>query len=190
SLATSGDRSRYRLVRADLAQRNDDVYGLLLDVEVLNDVMLALDPTDPRRARLLRALAAAFDRIDIADVPGTAAAARACLAPALQVPARHSSIRVIGVGHAHIDSAWLWPIRETVRKCARTFASAVRLMDDRPDYTFVCSQAAQYQWVQQLYPSLFEKMRTKVASGQFVPVGGMWVEADMNLPSGESLVRQ
>jgi alpha-mannosidase len=190
SLGTAGDRPLYRLARADLAERNDDVYELLLDVEVLYDVMLALAVDDPRRARLLRALASAFDVLDMADVPRTAAAARARLAPALALPARHSSMRVVGVGHAHIDSAWLWPIRETVRKCARTFASAVRLMDDRPDYTFVCSQAAQYDWMRQQYPQLFERMRTKVASRQFVPVGGMWVEADMNLPSGESLVRQ
>ncbi|MCU1359949.1 MAG: alpha-mannosidase [Ilumatobacteraceae bacterium] len=190
SLATAGDRSLYRLVRADLAVRSDDVYDLLLDVEVLYEVMLALDLNDPRRPRILRNLQHAFDRLDMDDVPGTAAAARASLATVLAVPARHSSMKVIGVGHAHIDSAWLWPIRETVRKCARTFASAVRLMDDRPDYTFVCSQAVQYQWMQQQYPELFERITAKVASGQFVPVGGMWVEADMNLPSGESLIRQ
>ena len=190
SPATAGDRSLYRFVRADLAERNDDVYDLLLDIEVLNDLMLALDLADPRRARLLRTLQTAFDRIDMAEVPSTAAAARALLAPALSLPARSSSMRVVGVGHAHIDSAWLWPIRETMRKCARTFASAVRLMDDRPEYRFVCSQAVQYQWMQQQYPALFERMRAKVATGQFVPVGGMWVEADMNLPSGESLVRQ
>ena len=83
---------------------------------------------------------------------GTAAAARARLAPALALPARPSSMRVVGVGHAHIDSAWLWPIRETVRKCARTFASAVRLMDDRPEYRFVCSQAAQYDWMRAAVP--------------------------------------
>ena len=80
SLHTAGERPLYRLVRADLAVRDDDVYGLLLDVEVLNDVMLALPLDDPRRARLLRALASAFDTIDIDDVPGTAAAARARLA--------------------------------------------------------------------------------------------------------------
>jgi alpha-mannosidase len=84
----------------------------------------------------------------------------------------------------------LWPIRETIRKCARTFASATRLMDDHADYRFVCSQAAQYSWMEQHYPTLFQRIADKVAAGQFVPVGGMWVEADMNLPSGESLIRQ
>lgn len=149
SLDTAGDRPLYRLQRADLAQRDDEVLGLLLDVEVLFGVMRGLALTDPRRARLLRSLERAFDRIDSDHVAATAPAARAELVPALAVPARQSSMRVIGVGHAHIDSAWLWPLRETVRKCARTFASAVRLMDDHPEYRFVCSQAVQYAWMEE-----------------------------------------
>ena len=189
-LDTAGDVALYRLARAELAVRDDEVFGLCLDVEVLMGVMHGLALTDPRRQRLLRQLEHAFDLIDVHDVAGTAVAARAALAPALAVPARRSSMQVIGVGHAHIDSAWLWPIRETVRKCARTFASAVRLMDDYPEYRFVCSQAVQYQWIEERYPALFARITDKVRSGQFVPVGGMWVEADMNLPSGESLVRQ
>lgn len=187
---TAGDALLYRVSTADLALRDDDVYHLCLDVEVLVGVMRGLALDDPRRHRLLRQITRAFDRLDMSDVGGSASAARELLRPALELPARASSMRVIGVGHAHIDSAWLWPIRETVRKCARTFASAVRLMDDQPAYRFVCSQAAQYEWMEQRYPALFERIRAKVASGQFVPVGGMWVEADMNLPSGESLVRQ
>ena len=89
----------------------------------------------------------------------------------------------MGVGHAHIDTAWLWPIRETKRKCARTFANALRLMDDYPDYRFACSQAAQYEWMRDGYPSLFERIQAKAAAGQWLPVGGMWVEADSNLPA-------
>ena len=80
--------------------------------------------------------------------------------------------------------------RETVRKCVRTFASAVRLMDAEPDFVFSCSQAQQYEWVRRSEPGLFDRIAEKVAAGQWVPVGGMWVEADMNLPSGESLARQ
>lgn len=187
---TAPDRPIYRLTRAELALRNDDVYALLLDAEVLQGAMRALDLHDPRRAHLLRTLEQALNVIDVRDVAGTAAAARAVLAPALATPARSSAMHVVGVGHAHIDSAWLWPVRETVRKCARTFASATRLMDDDPDYRFVCSQAVQYHWMEERYPALFERIRERVARGQFVPVGGMWVESDMNLPSGESIVRQ
>lgn len=190
SLDTAGDTPLYTLRCADLALRDDEVVGLCLDVEVLTGVMGALDLRDPRRQRLLRILERAFDAIDVDRVADTARHARSVLAPALEQTARSSSMRVIGVGHAHIDTAWLWPLRETVRKCARTFASAVRLMDDDPTYRFVCSQAVQYHWIEQQYPELFARIRGKVAAGQFVPVGGMWVEADMNLPGGESLVRQ
>jgi alpha-mannosidase len=190
SLDTAPNRPIYRLRRADLAVRDPEVDALILDVEVLFDLMGSLPHTDPRRRHLLRALERAFNTIDVRDVSGTAAQARLELAPALDVPARPSALNVIGVGHAHIDTAWLWPLRETVRKCARTFASATTMMDDYPEYRFVCSQAAQYDWMERQYPALFDRIRTKVADGQFVPVGGMWVEADMNLPGGESLVRQ
>ena len=81
-------------------------------------------------------------------------------------------------------------MRETVRKCIRTFASAVRLMDEYPEYRFACSQAQQYAWIEQAEPDLFGRIDIKVHGGQWIPVGGMWVEADMNLPSGESLARQ
>ena len=96
----------------------------------------------------------------------------------------------MATGHAHIDTAWLWPIGETVRKCTRTFASAVALMDDDPDHRFSCSQAQQYAWIAAREPELFARIADKVADGQWIPVGGMWVEPDMNLPSGESIVRQ
>ena len=190
SLRTAGDVPLYRLRQASLAVRDDELFHLLLDVESLLGLMTALPADGRRRQRLLRELQAAFDVIDLDDVSGTAPAARAALAPALAqqgAPDRH---QVIAVGHAHIDTAWLWPLRETVRKCARTFASATRMMDQYPEYRFVCSQAVQYHWMETRYPALFDRIRDRVATGQWQPVGGMWVEADMNLPSGESIARQ
>ena len=190
SLSTSGDQPMYTLRQASLAQRDDTVMHLLLDVEVLLGLMSALPTTDKRRQRLLRQLEAAFNVLDLAAVAATAADARALLEPALALRARDGAHHVIGVGHAHLDTAWLWPIRETIRKCARTFASATTMMDSYPEFRFVCSQAAQYQWMETNYPAIFERIKDRVATGQWQPVGGMWVEADMNLPSGESIVRQ
>jgi alpha-mannosidase len=115
---------------------------------VLLGLMTALPATDKRRQRLLRELEAAFNLIDMHDVGGSAAQARRALQPALALPARAGAHQVVAVGHAHIDTAWLWPLRETVRKCARTFASATRMMDAYPEYRFVCSQAVQYQWME------------------------------------------
>ena len=190
SLTTAGEKPLYRLRQAALACRDDTVLGLLLDADVLLGLARSLPPDEARRIRILRQLEGAFNLLDLDDVAATAAAVRRALKPALGLDARSGAHRVVAVGHAHIDSAWLWPIRETQRKCARTFASAVRLMDDYPDYHFSCSQAAQYDWIERSYPTVFEGIRDKVASGQWHPVGGMWVEPDMNLPSGESIVRQ
>jgi alpha-mannosidase len=190
SLDTAPAAPLYRLRQADLAVLDRTVYDLVMDAEVLDGTMRALPLEDPRRARLLRTLERAFDALDLDDVGGTAARSRAVLAPALALQARASAHTTVAVGHAHIDTAWLWPLRETVRKCTRTFASAVRLMDDEPDYRFVCSQAAQQEWIRVRHPALFARMQEKATAGQWIPVGGMWVEADMNLPSGESIVRQ
>ncbi|MDQ3391304.1 MAG: glycosyl hydrolase-related protein [Actinomycetota bacterium] len=181
---TAPDFPLYRLRRADAVLVDETAESLLYDFDVLDATMRVLDERDPRRAQLLDALVRALDRLP--DL----AAATAVLAPVLAMGARASAHHIVACGHAHIDTAWLWPIRETMRKCRRTFASAVALMDERPDYRFACSQAQQYAWIEQQDPDLFERIAAKVRSGQWLPVGGMWVEADMNLPSGESLVRQ
>ncbi|KAK6337991.1 Glycoside hydrolase, 38 vacuolar alpha mannosidase [Orbilia brochopaga] len=97
---------------------------------------------------------------------------------------------VFGTGHCHIDTCWLWPWDETKRKVARSWSSQVALMDQYPEHRFTCSQAQQYKWLQQYYPLLYDKVKAKVKSGQFQPIGGSWVEHDTNMPSGESLVRQ
>jgi len=97
---------------------------------------------------------------------------------------------IVAVGHCHIDTAWLWPYDETIRKCACSGSSQLRNMEMFPSYNFACSQAQQYDWVKIHYPQLWSRILEKVKSNHFVPVGGTWVEMDCNLPSGESLVRQ
>jgi alpha-mannosidase len=97
---------------------------------------------------------------------------------------------VYGIGHCHIDSCWLWPFAETKRKVARSWSNQCDLMDRYPELNFACSQAQQYKWLKELYPSVFDRVKKKVSEGRFHPIGGSWVEHDTNLPSGESLVRQ
>ncbi|KAF2099330.1 hypothetical protein NA57DRAFT_37910 [Rhizodiscina lignyota] len=97
---------------------------------------------------------------------------------------------VNGVGHCHIDTCWLWPWAETKRKVARSWSSQCDLMDRYPELRFCCSQAQQYKWLKEYYPSLFDRVKEKVKKGTFQPIGGSWVEHDTNMPSGESLVRQ
>ncbi|CAL4079511.1 unnamed protein product, partial [Meganyctiphanes norvegica] len=94
------------------------------------------------------------------------------------------------IGHCHIDSAWLWNYSESKRKCARSWISAIGLMNDYPEMVFACSQAQQFAWVKEHYPQIFMKIKDMVEYGQFIPVGGSWVEMDGLLPSGESFMRQ
>ncbi|HEV2030291.1 MAG TPA: hypothetical protein VGS16_17460 [Candidatus Dormibacteraeota bacterium] len=100
------------------------------------------------------------------------------------------SHKITAVGHAHIDTAWEWPMREAKRKVARSWSTQLALMDEYPDYVFAASQPLQYAWMKDSYPDIFRRIKAKVEAGQWEPVGAMWVEADCNLPSGESLVRQ
>lgn len=97
---------------------------------------------------------------------------------------------VYATGHAHLDLAWLWPIRESKRKAQRTFANQLRNIERYPDYIFGASQPQQFAWIEDSFPALFEELRAAFRHGQLELQGGMWVECDTNIPSGESLIRQ
>lgn len=187
---SAGTQPLYRRGRIEVVRTDESAWELMRDVDTLWGLERVLPETSTRRARILRALHAAVDAFDPADVEGGIADARRVLAPVLAEPAEASAHRVYAVGHAHIDSAWLWPTRETVRKCARTFSNVLALMDEDPDLIFAASSAQQYLWVKERYPRLYERIRERVAEGRFIPVGGMWVEPDTNLPGGEALARQ
>ncbi|MFE0188626.1 alpha-mannosidase [Streptomyces sp. NPDC058989] len=187
---TAPDRPLYRFASADLAVLDEDVWHLLLDIEVLSELMHELPTDRPRRHEILRALEDMLDALDLHDVGGTAAAGRAALGDVLGRPAAASAHRVSATGHAHIDSAWLWPLRETVRKASRTFANVTQLADEYPELLFSCSQAQQYAWVRDHQPHIWERIKAAVRAGNWVPVGSMWVESDANMPGGEALARQ
>ncbi len=187
---TAGDEPLYVLRAVDVVQRDVEVWELQQDLVALRGIVDELPATLPRRAQILVALRRAVDVLDPDDIAGTAAKAREVLEPVLSAPAYASAHHIHAVGHAHIDSAWLWPLRETRRKVARTFSNALSLIESDPDVIFAASSAQQYQWLKEDKPELFDRVREQVAAGRFVPVGGMWVEPDLNLPSGESLVRQ
>nr|MDQ2754097.1 alpha-mannosidase [Actinomycetota bacterium] len=172
----------YVLTQAEMATVDRAIEALFLDMKVL----LQLADQAPAQAEEIgEALQAASRAIDARDFGG----ARARLAAVQRRPTT-SGHQVTAVGHAHIDSAWLWPIRETKRKCARTFSNQLRLLERYPEHHFACSQAVQYQWIKDSYPDLYADIKARVAEGRWEPVGGMWVEPDTNIPSGESLVRQ
>ncbi|MBG6239473.1 alpha-mannosidase [Mycetocola sp. CAN_C7] len=188
--ATAGTEPIYRLRRIDVGLLDRAVWELDRDLWTLTGLVDELSPALPRHAEILRALENVVDGMDPDHISATAAQGRALLATVLAQPAYASAHRVIAVGHAHIDSAWLWPLRETIRKCARTFSNVLDLMDQDPDFVFACSSAQQYAWMKEHYPDVFERIRVRALEGRFVPVGGMWVESDTNMPGGEALARQ
>ncbi|MFQ6193450.1 alpha-mannosidase [Streptomyces sp. NPDC000405] len=187
---TADDTPRYRLTRMDLAVFDRTVWELVQDLDVLGQLMHELPVDSPRRWQILRAVERALDAVDLQDVGGTAERARERLADVLAAPAHASAHRISAVGHAHIDTAWLWPLRETVRKVARTTANMTALLEDEPDFVYAMSQAQQFAWIKEHRPEVYARVKKAVAEGRFVPVGGMWVESDTNMPGSEALARQ
>jgi len=188
--ATLGPGPLYTLGRVDVALRDLEVWHLVQDIRALDGLQGELPASSTRRAQLRAGLQLCLDRLDPDDVPGTASAARAALAPLLRRTATATAHHVHAVGHAHIDTAWLWPLRETPRKVARTVANVLALIEENPDVHFAMSSAQQFAWLAEHDPALFARVRAAVEAGNIVPVGGMWVESDTNLPGGEALVRQ
>ncbi|RFC70068.1 glycoside hydrolase family 38 C-terminal domain-containing protein [Streptomyces sp. AcE210] len=187
---TAGSEPQYTLARMDLAVLDETVWQLVMDLEVLGELMAELPVESARRYDILRAVERALDAVDLQDVNGTAAAAREQLTDVLSAPAVPSAHRISAVGHAHIDSAWLWPLRETVRKVARTTSNMTALLEDEPDFVFAMSQAQQWAWVKEHRPEVWARVKKAVADGRFVPAGGMWVESDTNMPGSEAMARQ
>ena len=167
---------------------NRELWHLRLDFEVLLDLVSVLPPRGRRTDEIVMAMNDAANRF--AENPANAGIAREALKKVLSRPAVSSAMTACATGHAHIDTGWLWPVRESIRKCARTFASQLLLLEQYPDYVFGASAPQHYAFVKEHYPELYEKIKAAVKSGRWELQGGMWVEADCNLISGESMVRQ
>ncbi len=177
------------LRQAEIAVFDRDAWDLLWDFQVIADMACELPLNTPRGGQALWAANTMVNLIDPYD-RSTWPAAREVARRFLAARNGEGQHNLSAVGHAHIDTAWLWPIAETRRKCIRTFATAVRYMADYPDYRFACSQAQQYAWIKEATPGLYARIKAQVAAGRFIPTGGTWVEMDCNIPAGESLVRQ
>ena len=149
----------------------------------------------PASAKIAAELAKSADVIDLdalsrSDQPAFDASltkAHALLEP-LKPYLQQTSVRL--TGNSHIDAAWLWPWTETVDVVRRTFGTALQLMDEYPEYTYTQSAAAYSEWTFEKYPSVHQQILNRVKEGRWEMVGGMWVEPDLNMPDGESLVRQ
>lgn len=149
----------------------------------------------PAKGRLLDALDESFKVLDTREPFGdsfyaSVTEADAVLRAGMERAGPPMDVDIFAAGHAHIDVAWLWPLGQTRRKAGRTFHTALRLMEQFPDYHFTQSQPQLYDYVRQDYPELLESIKDRVAEGRWEPIGGMWIESDCNVTGAESLARQ
>lgn len=182
--------------RAEIAVKHMDVWDFYWDCRTVMDVLEQLDSESRTGQRLHELLMQTLNRVDLQHAGDAAyhdsvAAARRFLNRHLKAFEAGNDFGSLTVaGQSHIDTAWLWPLRETHRKCGRTFSTVLDLLDRYPDFVFICSQPVQYQWMREMYPGLYKRIKKYVKAGRWEAFGAMWVESDCNVPSGESFVRQ
>ncbi|MDR3263879.1 MAG: glycosyl hydrolase-related protein [Clostridiales bacterium] len=186
-----GGRStgRAALKRAEICAVNDALKDFYYDFVTLFILHTSLRYYDARRTELKKALNTAYDTV-IAGGADAVKTAKGILEAELNKDSDTKRFTLYATGHAHLDLAWLWPLRESKRKAARTYSTALQNLDKYDGYIFGSSQPQQYEWIKENHPALFEKIKAAVANGRIEPQGGMWVESDTNLPCGESLIRQ
>jgi len=181
---------------ADIAVMNPEAWEFYWDARVVTDVVTSLPETDTTRRRMFKALFEAVCMVDLAQ-QGTEAyweslrGARAFLKAKLAAfSASAGAGHLALIGHSHIDTAWLWPLRETRRKVGRTFSTVLRLMERYPEFHFSSSQPELYMFVKENHPEVWKQIKRRVREGRWEICGAPWVEQDSQMPCGEALVRQ
>ncbi|MBR6709888.1 MAG: alpha-mannosidase [Clostridia bacterium] len=173
---------------------NEDAYQLYMDVDTLNKLLQTLDDTSLRASKICDALEQFTLIVDFEQDRekriAAYRAAREALRPAMEAVNGSSAPVFYAIGNAHLDLAWCWPLAETYRKTARTFAAQLRLLEEYPDYKFLVSQPACYEMVREHYPELFARIKAAAKTGRWIADGAMWVEPDTNMAGGEALIRQ
>lgn len=183
-------------LRVSTAIRDDEVTGLYYDLRVPFEVLSLLDENDTNAIGIGRYLAQAVNMLDLRDPDSdtfrdSVTAARRYLRDEFYLGYCHDTgVTVSSVGHTHIDVAWLWTLAQTREKAIRSFATVNYLMDRYPEYRFMASQPQLYDYVRRDCPALYDRIRERVANGRWETEGGMWLESDCNMTSGESLIRQ
>lgn len=183
---------RHRIQQADvgyLHTATDEFYYLS---KAIYKTVNLLDDTDTNKYILIRALDNAFNRIDWDPdcFYETVGGALESLKSELEKARTESPITVNVVGHTHIDVAWLWRLKHTREKAMRSFSTVLKLMNEFDEYIFLQSQPQLYAYIKNDCPELYEKIKARVAEGRWEADGGMWLEADCNISSGEALTRQ
>ncbi|MEM1364398.1 MAG: alpha-mannosidase, partial [Pseudomonadota bacterium] len=188
-------RAKLFMGKCELVQRDPLMLAFYRRCVSILDVVATLDPDDPAAQKLLAALDRAFIALDTRDPVGDALydslpQAKSVLDAAVKEAGEPLPVTLHGIGHAHMDIAYLWPISQIRLKNARTYSNVLRLMTADPDYKFSHSQPQLYEYTRRDYPEIFEQITDRVKEGRWEVMGGMWVEPDLNIPGGEALVRQ
>ncbi|MGV0912635.1 alpha-mannosidase [Martelella sp. FOR1707] len=179
---------------ARLLLHDTETEALYYDLRTPLDVAKHLDVNDHRRDFILKTVREAIKAVDYR--PGNERRFRESLAHARAIAARiyeaadtELAPHITVTGHTHIDVAWLWRIRETRQKMARSMATALHLMSEYPEYRFMYNQGVLLDYLEQDYPVLFERIGDQHRAGAFEIEGALWLEPDANITGGESLVR-
>jgi alpha-mannosidase len=174
------------------AKSRPDPAMLRLEILAVRPIIAAYEEGKSEREQELDAAVKAIDfsSLDQGNQSGFDASLRAAHDKLAQLKPWLQQFTMKAVGNSHIDMAWLWPWTETVEVVRNTFRSVLDLMREYPDFKFTMSSARTYEWMQEKYPDLFAEIEQRVKEGRWEVIGGMWVEPDLNMPDGESLVRQ
>ena len=194
-LAYSGLHEDKTMLRTELCVLDKAIEELCYNIKVPLSVAKLLGENDDNRIRILVSLGKAVDMIDLrklysGDFYRSVAAANAYLKKEFYTEVKYDCPAVTAIGHTHIDVAWLWTISQTREKTARSFSTALSLMEQYPEYKFMSSQPLLYRYVKESRPELYEEIKRRIGENRWEADGAMWLEADCNISSGESLIRQ
>jgi alpha-mannosidase len=186
--------AQQRIPAASFGVWEEDAFQAWLDLQTLLDVRDNIDSDSLRVMKIdeaLRDFCVAFDpELPAGERIEVLRRARKALKPALDCKNGSTAPDFYCFGHSHIDVAWLWPLAETERKCARTFGAQLALIDQYPEFRFFQSQPHLYRMTKRLYPELYARIKSAIKQGRWLADGGMWVECDTNVSSGEAMIRQ
>ena len=182
----------------DICVLNENIHNFVFDLNIALQMAKNLSQNNFMRHRAQVALEKVFADIvqypahyDMDKVSESVDKCLEHLKPLLAHAPAETTRGFIGmIGNSHMDTAWLWPVAETIRKCARTYSNVVKLMEQYPEYKFIQSSALHLEWMKLYYPSLYEKMKKYIKEGRYEPNGGVFVECDCNITSGELMARQ
>lgn len=173
---------------------NEPLFQAAMDYQTLYSLVKRLPEKSLRAMRIVEGLkkftlTADFE-LPEEELTASVVEADRCLKPLLECTNGSTAPEYTIFGQSHLDLAWLWPVEETLRKTARTYSNQLALMEEYPDYKFLLCEGPILEYLKELYPDVYRRVREKTASGAFFPEGAVWIECDTNIPSGESLIRQ